>query len=163
MSEETVFTYRHAKAAAARFVQLITLRQGEVQGIDYSRMAMVGCCAPTTGGPQDAALDYLDEFHQLRRMFNRAKGAVGWDTFRAWVYVRIMGHTLGDAAVAEGVHINTVTNRIRRADSAVVAELVERQAIEGYGGRDLLDVSPAYQRGAVSWLNPAAFDEKGEE
>ena len=142
----------------ARWFRLKGELPGQVKGIDYAHLAMAAC-GGSPEAAQDVALEKLDEFHHLTLILQRARVVVGWDRFRVWLMVRAIGKPVNFTANAEGVHRNSITRTLKVVDMAVRDELVERDAIEGYGGRDLLDAGSDYTRGVQVYRAPSKEDE----
>lgn len=131
-------TYGKPASAAARWMRLFGELPGQIQGIDYERLHLAMCQTSPTA-EHDAAFDKLDEFRDLSSCFIRAKVAIGWDLFRLWLFVRVVGHTQKDAARTWEVSVRTIQRRLGQVDNAVRDELVERDMTTGYAGRDMLE------------------------
>lgn len=162
MSDDT-YRYRTVPAAAARFARLYGELPGQVRGIDYERMHLA-LCNPSPSAEQEAALDRLQEFSELKACFQRACLEVGWPKMRTWLAVRVVGIAVTEAAQAEGLSRSGVYRRLGVVDKVVLEELIERDAVRGYGDRDLLEAGGAQAKGVCVVVDQQAMAwAKGDE
>lgn len=152
MDDDKAYTYKHARALGARMARLQGEVPGAVQAIDYERMHL----AQFGGNPeyqQDVAMDKLDELLTLRRIVDTAREAIGAAALYVWERVAVDGASATDLAVDMGCHRNTINKHLRRGDVAIMAAMVERDTVTGYGGRDMLEAGGTMDRGVKVWRN----------
>lgn len=160
MDDDKLYVYLKPVSAAGRWVRLHGELPGQVKAIDYERLHMSMCDTSMT--PQhDIGLEKLDEFRELSVPLLRAKEEVGWPAFSVWLYVRGCGYSVREAAESGewAWSKRTIERRLSEVDGVVREHLIERHQMEGYAGRDLLQVDVEPLRRTVEvWLNNEAWE-----
>ena len=152
----TMTQYSTAKAAADRFVELYGELPGQVKGIDYRALTSSRLVqGSSSDAPQQRALERMDEFSDLKTIFCRVIKSAGRRDFRLWALVNF--HQLPAAEVARENDLSR--SQMYRILSSVAkhvdAALLERDAVSGFGGRDLLyENGGTRPRGIQVWRNP---------
>ena len=149
--DDAQYLYRTPRAAAARWARLYGELPGSVRGINYESMAMACCNTSGHETYQDIAIERLEEFSELLGIFQRAFELCRREWWASWAYVRIIGETIVDVAERFDVSKQTIRRWLSKVDSTVLTELVERDAVEGYCGRDMLEAGRTRSRGVTYW------------
>lgn len=130
-----------------------------MKGIDYEAMATaLLVSARDSEAPQDRALDILDEYRDLERVFAAAAGRAGKRDFWVWGLVCIVGRRPVDVQRELGISSSTYYRIVRRVSGHVDAALIERDVLRGYHGRDLIETTERRPRVEV-FRNPNAWSE----
>lgn len=153
--------YASAQAAAARYARLCGELPGQVKAINYEKLAMA-CYGTDSDAAQERALEAVDEYQDLKLAFQRAAQRAGDAPFWAWGLVRIVGWSAKQACGSVCVSPSTLYRTLRRVDKFVERELVERDSLRGYGGRDLVEVPQEKRPRVEVWHNPGWRDDDGE-
>lgn len=155
-NDPEIRTYKCVQSAATRYARLRGDTR-DVAAIDYSR---VHVDAGSGEHAQDIWLEKLQELAELGAMLDRAKSFAHPVRWAAWWCVRVNGNTQREVATATSKSTETIRRWLRKVDALVWEQLIEREVVEGYGGRDLLEAGGEYDRSTRLWLNEDAFKEK---